>query len=150
MIYRRAGILLVLSLAVFLGSCFTPRAAMDVPDGFSPYREGDDLTMVSPEGTRLRARVIDNDPPQTLEFWRTALAEHMVNGGYTLVDEGTIGRDAAWFEWLAPVNGEDWIYLNAVRISDDAIVLVESAARVELYRRRRDAIRNALDTVTVR
>lgn len=150
----KARLLLVGLIPILFASCFTPRAMMNVPEGFSVYRESEHLRMVSPEGMRIRARVVENDPPQSLEFWRTALVEHMVDSGYTAVDEGEIAgsgaaSDGVWMEWIAPVNGEDWIYLNALRVRDDLLVFVESAAELELYQLHRSAIHSVLGTLGV-
>ncbi len=145
----RATVILV-SVA-FLASCFTPRAAIATPDGFSPYTGKGDVRLISPEGMRMRVRIEENEPSQSLDFWATALRGHMTDAGYTLVDHGTVSAaGGVWFEWVAPVHGEDWIYLTALRVSGNHIVVVESAAVEALYRTYRPALHAALPTAQVR
>lgn len=147
----RKGILSTFVLLnLTLLSCVTPRVTMEVPEGFSRFQDTEDLEMISAEGILLRARLIENAPEQTVSFWATALDTHMTDSGYTLLDEGSVDNgEGVWFEWIAPVGGEDWVYLNAIFVQGGHIVLIESAAEEPLYRECRSALLDVLPSVSI-
>lgn len=138
-------------LAATLLSCVTP-VYIDTPQGFAHYSHASVPTSVSPEGVVVRARVVENEPPQSLAFWAEALQLQLTASGYFLVDQSDFASDAGpgvLFEWAAPVDGEDWIYLTAIAVSGDEIAVVESAGLFEHYQRYRTAIRESLQTLSV-
>ena len=97
-------------------------------------------------------RTVENKPVQDLEFWSTALERQMIDSGYLLLEKGqfTSGDlDGVYFEWLAPLNDEDWVYLTGISVADDVIVIAEAAGAYPLYRERRAALIDSLSTITV-
>ena len=56
--------------------------------------------------------------------------------------------DGRSFEWIAPVGEDDWVYLTAIVVADDEILIAEAAGPVEIYEARRSAITAALETIT--
>jgi hypothetical protein len=128
--------------------CATP--TIDAPAGFAPFSDEKQPAAISPEGVVLRVRTAANEPVQTLAFWATALRRQMDESGYLLLDEGPfVGRDAPghYFEWLAPLGDEDWVYLTALSVVDGSIVIAEAAGRVDLFEPRRAALRTALESM---
>jgi len=137
---------------LLLAGCVTT-ATMDTPSGFARYVGSADYRLISPEGIVFRARVEANKPRQSLAFWAEALSNHLSDSGYALLDDSnfdtTIG-DGRWFEWLAPVGAEDWIYLTAIVVTDSNIVVVESAGPNDRYREYRGAILDEINSIALR
>ena len=144
---RWARVLALLAVAALAGCVTTP--AVDTPDGFAAYRAT--TAAVSPEGVGFRLREVPNDPRQSSAFWSAVLERHMTEAGYALVRrEGftaTAGPGIA-FEWAAPVGEEDWIYLVALVVAGESILVAEAAGPVEKYRRHREAVIDALTTIS--
>jgi hypothetical protein len=136
-----------------LGGCATTRAVLDPPAGFAVFAGESLWRAVSPEGVVMRARLVVNDPPQTLTFWAQALKTQMERSGYTLTAEESLlspGGPGILYEWAAPVGEEDWIYLTALFVLDKRIALTEAAGEFTLYRKHRPAILNSLGTLALR
>ena len=143
--------LLVVAVLLGLGSCATV-PSVEVPAGFAAYRDTAPPKAVSPEGVGFRLRQVDNDPPQSLEFWGNALQRHLSDAGYLLVDqEGFVAPAGSGlsFEWAAPVGEEDWLYLVAIVVTADHILIAEAAGSVDRYRLHRESVREALTTMSV-
>ena len=148
----------IVTIALLLGAvlltfagCVTSNLAMETPSGFARYTEGEGIRIISPEGVVARARVVDNDPPQTIEFWSEALKRQLEMSGYFLVDASdfqAVEGPGTLYEWVAPVNGEDWIYLTAIVVSESEIVIVEAAGEAGEYDLYRDAIRDSLRSIS--
>lgn len=136
-----------------LAGCRTTPAEVAVPDGFAAYTDTDLFTVVSPESVSLRVKTADNRPVQSLEFWSEALKVSLSRGGYHLLDEGrfeaSVG-EGRFLEWAAPVGEEDWIYLTAIAVTADHIVIVEAAGSYEHFTRHRAAILKSLQTLRIR
>jgi hypothetical protein len=133
---------------LLLAGCVTVSPSIETPAGFAAFPDREEPTAISPDGVVLRVRTTDNRPTQTLDFWATALRRQMEESGYVLLDEGSFtGRDAAgvYFEWLAPLGDEDWVYLTALSVVDDLIVIAEAAGRFDLYEPRRTTLLAALE-----
>jgi hypothetical protein len=144
-------LVLVLSLGVVTG-CVTPAVTMAAPEGFAAYETDETFSAVSPEGVFVRARKVANDPPQTLSFWSELLERHLTSSGYLLVEKGEFmaaDSEGFLFEWLAPVREDDWIFLTAISVIGDSIVVVESAGPTELYSSFRSAIYSSLNTLAL-
>lgn len=144
---------LVISAFVVLGSCTTPSVLFEVPSGFAKYEEEGRQGAISPEGVLVSAYRAENEPPQNLEFWAEAVELHLANAGYLLLHGGefsTLDGEGRYFEWIAPLGEDDWIYLTAFCVADDAIAVVEAAGPYDVYSRYRDDIRQSLTTVTIR
>jgi hypothetical protein len=150
---RRLPLLLALALVSLLAlSCVTPQVEIDTPKGFAAYIDAEPYRAISAEGVRLRARLIENDPEQSLEFWREALRVKMERAGYAKLAEERFDApsgEGAYFEWAAPVNGEDWVYMTAISLEEGQIVLVEAAGPFELYSAHRSAVKESLASLQV-
>jgi hypothetical protein len=145
------GRLALLALVAALVSCVTPGPVLERPAGFALF-EGERYRAVTPEGVVLGVRLVPNDPEQGLRFWAEALKVHMLGSGYRLLAEepfkAPIG-DGALFEWVAPLGGEDWVYLTAVAVSGRDIALVEAAGPFARYREHRGAVLTSLATINL-
>jgi hypothetical protein len=138
---------LVLMLA---GCAATPEA--DVPAGFAEFPERSGTLAISPEGVGFEIRVTDNEPEQDLAFWAEALERHMIDSGYLLYEQRSfvaLAGEGTAFEWLAPVGSDDWLYLTAIVVEGDAIVIAEAAGPYEFYQEHRDDMLAALETISV-
>lgn len=132
---------------------------MELPEGFARYQDspfpasllGDgDIRAISPEGLNLRVRLAENSPPQEGAFWQEALRTQMLKEGYQLLDEGLLERDADYgfyMEWGAPLGRENYIYLTAVLVGKNRMAIAEAAGPVSLYREKREALYDSLETV---
>ena len=139
---------IVAGVLVLSGCVTVPE--MDTPAGFARFQNEDLPAAISPDGVVLRLRTTENDPPQTLEFWAKALGRQMSDSGYVLVGEGSFDAPAGagtFFEWLAPVGDEDWIYLTAICVTGEQILIAEAAGRFDLYQLRRDSVIASLSTL---
>ncbi len=137
-------------LAVLLTACVTPAISVATPAGFAPFEMDDGWGAISPEGVRITARLVDNSPQQDLEFWGEALERHLVSAGYLLRHGDRFvasGVDGQFFEWIAPVGTEDWVYLTAVIPYEDELAVFEAAAPYELYVQYEEEIHESLQTV---
>lgn len=140
----------ILAAALVLGGCATHRGVLEAPEGFAAYTDREEFTIVSPEPVKVRVRTVENAPEQTLEFWAQALRRHMSETGYSLLAEGTFTAttgDGSWFEWVAPVGEEDWVYLTAVSVPGETIIIVEAAGRYADYNARREDLLSSLESL---
>lgn len=136
-----------------LASCTTPAVVFEVPQGFARYQEEGRQGAISPEGVLLSAYKTENEPEQSLEFWAEAVELQLTEAGYLLLGEGSFSApevEGRFFEWVAPLGDEDWVYLTAFCVDGDAIGVVEAAGPYETYDRYRRRIRESLETVKIR
>ena len=140
---------------VAVSSCRTTMITIETPTGFARYSgysgaaTGDNRA-ISPEGVVLRIRTEKNDPPQNLAFWTEALKNHLEQSGYKLLGEEEFDSEVGpgvLFEWIAPVDQEDWVYLTAIAVVDERIAIVEAAGPYAFYRDYEQAIKRSLATV---
>ena len=146
----RTALGILLCVAAITGCATT--ASMNTPDGFARFEDPEEYRVVTPEGIFLRVRVEQNRPEQSLEFWAEALAHHLSNSGYTLVEQSRFQAAAGsgtWFEWLAPVGQDDWIFLTAIVVAGEQIVVVESAGPYDHYQAYREAVRAELSSIVL-
>jgi len=149
--HRVVGLVAV-SLAMMMVGCVTPPIAMDTPDGFAAFSDTDVVRAISPEGVLVRARIVPNDPAQSLEFWAEVLERQLAESGYLFVRKSDFSMEAgdgALMEWLAPVGEDDWIYLTAISVVDSQIVIVEAAGPTDLYEIYNTAIRESLESLRI-
>jgi hypothetical protein len=147
--FKNALIFLCLPV-LFLASCATLRPVADQPSGFAEFASGSFYQAVSPEGVALRIRSIENKPYQTLEFWAEALKVHLLQAGYALIAEDAFTApvgEGTYFEWVAPVEGEDWVFLTALTSSDTDIILAEAAGEYALYQEYRKSIMTGIASI---
>ena len=133
---------------VVVASCTTVVA--EVPSGFARYDDTQAVRGVSPEDAVFRVRDAANDPEKDLSFWAVALENHLTEGGYLMRDQGEFvsqAGDGRFFEWVAPAGDEDWVYITAIVVAGDRLLVAEAAAPVDEYDRRREAIRESLATI---
>lgn len=150
---RRSILVALLATLALLAGCATVRPVLVVPRGFAEYREESDWRAVSPEGVALRVRLVDNEPPQTLEFWAEALRTQLEGSGYARLGEETVETalgPAVLLEWAAPVGQEDWVYLTGIAVSGSRIAVVEAAGAYPTYRKHRAAILDSLQSLDIR
>jgi hypothetical protein len=147
---KLSGVLLCVIVAVAIAGCVSPPVAFETPEGFAQFTGEKKPLAISPEGVVLRFRTAENDPAQDLEFWSEALERQMIESGYLPLDQGEFtseGLTGVYFEWLAPMNDEDWVYLTGIAVAEDVIVIAEAAGPFQLYQARRDTLINALSSV---
>jgi len=136
-----------------LASCTTPAVVFDVPEGFARYVEDGRQAAISPEGVLVSAYRTENKPEQSISFWTEAVELQLTQAGYLLLAEGefaTPDGDGHFFEWMAPLGEEDWVYLTAFCVDGGSIGVVEAAGPYDIYNRYRERIRESLRTVTIR
>lgn len=157
--YRLQRVLIAqMTLAVLLLASCAGAPAVDPPDGFAQFPDRDSAgrrtsaLAISPEGVGFEVRATDNDPQQSLAFWTEALERHMLDSGYLLYERHEFSApagDGGAYEWLAPVGADDWIYLTAIVVTEQTIVIAEAAGPYEFYRAHREAILGSLETIAV-
>jgi hypothetical protein len=141
-----------ISITFALSGCLTPVAVLEAPRGFAVFERETPFRAITPEGLVLRARTAKNEPPQDLTFWSQALALQMEQSGYIRAAEGSFSAlvgNGAFYEWVAPVGRQDWVYLTAIAVDEKTIVIVEAAAPAEHYAKHRAAIRESLGSLAV-
>ena len=145
-------ILTVFAVVTLCTGCVTQRGVLSPPDGFAHYADRDLFTVVSPEAVIMRVRTEENDPPQSLDFWREAVKRHLSSSGYLLLEdgEGDFTSEAGAgvrYEWISPAGDEDWVYLTAMLVSGDRIVVVEAAGPYRWYMEHRAGMLESLSTI---
>ena len=127
---------------------------VELPEGFAKVKNSWSYQAVSPEGMQYKVRTVENYPEQELEFWGTTLKNHLEKEGYHLIGESSSFQtnDSAgiFYEWLMPYGNTDYIYLTAITISKNRIVIAESVAEYVIYKRYREPVLNSLATITLR
>ena len=150
---RASVVATVAIVALVLAGCVTSQPVLDTPRGFAAYDTQSTWKAVSPEGVVVRVRLVENEPPQSLQFWAEALKVQLEKSGYTLTGEESLetkSGDAVLLEWAAPVGEDDWIYLTALTVVVEGIAICEAAGEFELYRSHRQAILDSLSTLVIR
>jgi hypothetical protein len=142
-----------LIVLVLAGSCITPpEPVLERPGGFALFTGTESYQAISPEGVVLELRVLENEPPQDLAFWTEALETHLTRAGYRQRRKESFSSPAGEgisFEWIAPVAGEDWVYLTAFVVEGERIALVEAAGPYAQYTLHRDSLMASLATLAL-
>ena len=119
-------------------------APSEGPEGFSVYRRSVHFRAVSPEGVRIRVRLLKPEPEMDIGFWQTAVIEHLKDAGYEPRGEarrlGSAGEGGFAAMWLLPYGGEEFVYDTAFIPRGGKIMIVESAGQLQQYDRRRGEI----------
>jgi hypothetical protein len=121
----------------------TAPASPVTPDGFYPWKKTSHYRAVTPDGVMYRVRSTKHKPAAELEFWKEALKERMVAAGYTVAGEQDVsasGVKGALLELRAPLGQQDWTYLVGVFPDGKKLVIVESAAEITLFEKRKAAV----------
>jgi hypothetical protein len=127
---------------------------VEPPEGFAELKNRYCYQAVSPEGMQYKVRTVKNYPVQNLEFWGATLKNHLEKEGYHLMGESMSfqaqGSAGTFYEWLMPYASNDFIYLTAITISKDRIVIAESAAEHVIYKRHRKPVLDSIATISPR
>ena len=151
----QAGTAAALALALALTSCTTLR--VEPPADFAVFREPSSreqvFTAVTPEGMKYRVRAAANYPKQELSFWSDALAAQLEKEGYTRLGEPerftSNGREGTAFEWGVPYGEENYIFLTAILVDGNEILIAEAAAEASVYERYRGSLLESVKSITV-
>ncbi len=135
-----------LALALLAACPSAPPPRLDAPKGFAPIEAkglGRSVVM-SPEGVRIEAYRVPNEPEQSLAFWTEAYLHRMKASGYApYADpaslEGSSGP-MAYCTWILPYEGEDYVYGHAFAVVGKDILIVELAGPRVLYESYKDSI----------
>jgi len=126
----------------------------DLPEGFAAVQSSWSYQAVSPEGMQYRVRTVKNYPEQSLDFWGNTLKNHLEKEGYHRMGERTdfSANDSAGavYEWLVPYGNSDFIYLTAIVILKNHVVIAESAAEHPIYKQYRKPVLDSLGTISLR
>ncbi len=146
---KKIFLFLAVCLALFCG-CTT--VSMNIPDGFALLdKEAGRIKAVSPEGLRLELRREPNLPEKDLVFWQEAYTFQMKESGYQSYTEPvsftTSAGEGFYAEWAVPYLGETWIYMNAVTLKDNFIVIAEAAGPIDLYSIYKDQVIESLGSI---
>lgn len=147
--YSALFILFMMVFAAFvISGCKTlPKNA---PKGFAVYDGSDPFCAVSPDGVMFRIRTAENKPFAELPFWKTALKKHMVDSGYRFVSESDITTDnltGYQIELSAPVGDKDQIYLIALFVKGDTLIIAEGSGEITCFNKHKDAITDAIKKI---
>lgn len=117
------------------------------PTGFAAYERGYPFQAVSPDGVLFQVRRVDpNVDGASLEYWTTAAREQLVAAGFELLREQGLevaGQAGQLLELSAPQGPEDFIYLVALTVTGDEILLIEASGQAVRYEVRRAAVLEA-------
>jgi hypothetical protein len=137
-----AALLSLLVLLLLLSGCLS--LSVEKPEGFAEISPFPSYRAISPEGLRYSVRTVKNYPPQDLGFWGRALKNHLQAEGYVLIRPGegfeAANREGLLFEWGLPYRNQSYIYLTAIMLWEQDIVIAEAAGEKDLYARYREAI----------
>ncbi len=133
---------------------YNVKPKVELPEGFAEAENRWTFMAVSPEGMLYKVRTVKNYPEQDLKFWEAALKNHLTKEGYHLIGEGrhfqSKDSDGIFYEWLMPYGDADYIYLTAITIYKDRIVIAESTAEHRIYKRYREQLLTSLATIRLR
>ena len=143
--------LVVIPILINIAACKTIPANLTTPEGFAEYTATEKpYRSITPEGVILRVRSVANEPVQSLKFWSEALEVQLSKSGYILLERTTFSSPAGEgvaFEWNAPLNGEDWVYLTAIAVSPEKITIAEAAGEYAHYQDYRETIVESLSSI---
>ncbi len=148
----KKGISLALVLFALLTSC---GVELEIPEGFALVEKSPEYTLVvSPEGLKMRIRTTKNYPVKDLAFWKEALETQLEQEGYVPVgkprDFQAGGNEGVVFQWGVPYRGENYIFLTAVLVDRNTIIIAEAAGRKDIFDRYRESIVESLSTIRQR
>lgn len=142
---------LALLLAVLALAACTATPKTDVPEGYVtlPTRGNEVLAVVAPTGNRMVVKRHTNPPEGTLEFWRDAIRNELVDGrGYELTEsQGVAGSSGApaW-EMLCSVTRPEgaYLYLVTIRIDRGEVIVAEAGGQETAIRPDLPGLRKAM------
>ncbi len=142
---------LVIAAAVLAFAACTLTPDPGVPEGYVsvPPRGDEVLSTVAPNGNRMVVKQHANPPAGTLEFWREAVQNELVDGrGYEVVESlGVAGAGGApaW-EMLFKVTRREgtYLYLVTLRLAGDSVIVAEAGGQEASIRPDLDGLRKAM------
>ena len=164
---KRISILLTpLILLFFFTSC--SKLKIDKPDGFAEikktraFKKGELYKAISPEGMLFRIRIEKNYPEMDLAFWSDTLKTHLIKEGYTILDNETEedlpekpnnihfetkDNKGIIFKWVLPYNNESYIYMTALLVCDNEILIAEATGEHTIFRSHYESILKTLQSI---
>lgn len=145
---------LILGIAAFFLVLSCGRFRVEAPEGFAEVkRQGiGRFLAVSPEGVKFGIRRAKNYPRQDLEYWRTAMGEHMKKAGYALVEGPeefqTRKSNGVYFKWGAPYQGKDYIYFTGLIVSGRRLIIIEVGGEVDVMNSYHEAIIESINSMS--
>ncbi len=142
---------IVIVLAVFgLAACaVTPESS--IPEGYVsvPTRGDEVASAVAPTGNRMVVKRHPNPPEGTLEFWRDAVRNELVDGrGYEVVESRGVagtGGAPAWEMLFRVIRQEGpYLYLVTVRVAGGSVIVAEAGGQEAAIRPDLAGLRQAM------
>ena len=135
------------AVLAFAGCAVTPDPG--VPEGYVsvPIRGNEILSTVAPTGNRMVVKQHVNPPEGTLEFWRDAVQNELVDGrGYEMVEsQGVTGAAPAWEMLFRVVRQEGaYLYLVTIRVDGHSVIVAEAGGQEDSIRPDLDVLRQAM------
>ncbi|MBN2738287.1 MAG: hypothetical protein JXR70_14985 [Spirochaetales bacterium] len=144
-------ITIVIVIVVFvLFSCGNIK--ISTPEGFAKIKSGHTFQAISPEGLPFQVKWFKNYPEKDLSFWAQALRSHLEQEGYRFISTVSLDLGALkmeCLEWGAPYGGADYIYLTALMVKNNKILLAEAAGEISLYQKYQQALKKSLETLNI-
>jgi hypothetical protein len=145
----RSARLVLAAFAAFAAACAAP---IQLPKDFLALETESIYQAITGDDARLWIREFEDPHAASLAFWGTAVEhEFAQQRGYEVVGRGVAknkhGDPGTWLECSANLHGEKIGYLVALWVYDHQVLVVEFAARAEVFAARVDRVRAALKTV---
>jgi hypothetical protein len=133
-----------------------PRITLRAPAGYAEAgaaRDGS-YRALSPEGLPFRVRSFRNEPAKDLGFWSEALRSHLAKEGYRPNGESLSFQagnlPGSGQEWVVPYGQESYVYLTALLVAGDRILLAEAGGPYKLYVEYRQSLQESLESIRPR
>jgi len=138
-----------------MGCVTSPYPHGQVPEGFALVSQETETTgvwtTISPEGVKYRLRLAENKPFKTLDFWSRSLTSEMDRRGFIIRDVPFyLEEKSIWgSEWIVPQGTQDYLFLTALKVAGDYILIAEAAGPVELFIGYRETLFEALVSIHI-
>lgn len=146
----------IVCICIILGFFFScEKFSIDDPEGFAKAIPGSGYyyKAISPEGMIFKVRKEDNYPEKDIIFWSNALKNKLEKEGYKNKNSGdkfTAGdNEGDYFEWIVHYNNRDWIYLTAIIISGEKIIIAEAVGEHGIYKIYRDQLLKSIKSISI-
>jgi hypothetical protein len=133
-----------------------PRVNLKPPAGYAEAAAARDgsYRALSPEGLPFRVRAFRNEPAKDLAFWTEALKSHLAKEGYRRNGEGTSFQSGnlpgSAQEWVVPYGQESYVYLTALLVAGERLLMIEAGGPYKLYAEYRPSLQESLESVRPR
>ncbi len=122
---------------------------LEYPSGFALVDNRTYFRAISPEGIRFQIRTEKNYPRKDLNFWSSALVNHMEETGYQKKNDGEIietnsGSEIFAIEWGLSMGSRDYLYMTAIIPWRNKIYIFEAAGEINAYNEYGDSMTTAL------